>query len=181
MRRRRKAAQYVPPVPLAWFDRACVLPGKALAVGLVLWRLARLKKTNSVLLTNAALKRHGLARWAKYPALQALERAGLVAVRRRPKRSPEVTLLEPPADPARLPPRPGGGARPAAYHRNCRPVPRRYSPWKEGNSNSFPAVDSYFEGDGKLTAAGPLSPSASVVDVPALFSSSSIRRYHHEA
>jgi hypothetical protein len=97
-RRRRKTGQYIPPVPLAWFDRACVLPGKALAVGLVLWRLARLKKTNSVLLTNAALKRHGLVRWAKYPALQALERAGLVAVRRRPKRSPEIVLLTPSAD-----------------------------------------------------------------------------------
>jgi hypothetical protein len=97
-RERRKAGQYIPPVSLAWFDRACVLPGKALAVGLVLWRLARLKKTNNVVLTNAALKRHGLSRWVKCPALQALERAGLVAVRRRPKRSPEITLLTPSVD-----------------------------------------------------------------------------------
>src|SRR5215510_887245 len=87
---RRKAGQYIPPVPLAWFDRACVLPGKALAVGMVLWRLARLKKTNRVVLANAALKRHGLGRWAKYPALQTLEKAGLIAVQRRPKRSPEI-------------------------------------------------------------------------------------------
>src|SRR5215468_4411781 len=91
-RRRRKAGQYIPPVPLAWFDRACVLPGKALAVGLVLWRLARLKKASSVVLTNAALKRHGLGRFAKYRALQALEQAGWIAVRRRPKRSPEIVL-----------------------------------------------------------------------------------------
>src|SRR5215510_8498654 len=76
-RGRRKAGQYIPPVPLAWFDRACVLDGKALAVGMILWRLARVKKTKSVVLSNAALKRHGLGRWIKYSALQALEQDGL--------------------------------------------------------------------------------------------------------
>jgi hypothetical protein len=92
-RDRKKATHFIPPVPLGWFDRACVLPGKALAVGLILWRLAKMQHTDTVTLTQAALKQHGLGRWVKYDALRSLERAGLVSVRRRDRKSPEVTLL----------------------------------------------------------------------------------------
>jgi hypothetical protein len=74
-----------------------VLPGKALAVGLILWRLSRMRGSKTVKLTQAALKQHGLARWAKYGGLRALEAAGLVSVCRRGKRRPEVTLLDKPA------------------------------------------------------------------------------------
>jgi hypothetical protein len=81
---------------MEWFNRACVLPGKALAVGLVLWRLAKVRKTKTVLLTNAALAQHGLNRWEKYDALAALEGAGLITVGRRGTRNPEVTILDPP-------------------------------------------------------------------------------------
>ena len=92
-RDRRRRTHFIPPVPLGWFDRACVLPGKALAVGLILWRLATMRHTDTVTLTQAALKQHGLGRWVKYDALRSLERAGLVSVRRRDRKSPEVTLL----------------------------------------------------------------------------------------
>jgi hypothetical protein len=96
--RRRKEKRYIPAVPLTWFDRACVLPGKALAVALVLWRLAKVQKTDTVVLTQAALQQHGLGRWAKYEALRALEAAGLISVRRHAKKNPEVTILYPPTD-----------------------------------------------------------------------------------
>ena len=59
-RDRRRRTHFIPPVPLGWFDRACVLPGKALAVGLILWRLATMRHTDTVTLTQAALKQHGL-------------------------------------------------------------------------------------------------------------------------
>jgi hypothetical protein len=96
---RRRGRRFIPPVPLAWFDRACVLPGKALAVGLALWRLTRVRRSNTVRLTQAAVAQHGLSRWEKYDALRALESAGLVAVQRRGRRSPLVTVVEPrPAD-----------------------------------------------------------------------------------
>src|SRR5262245_42706803 len=88
--RQRTAKRFIPPVPLDWFNRACVLPGKALAVGLLLWRLARLKRTWTVVLTQAGLSQSGLSRWTKYPALRALESAGLILVRRRKKKNPEV-------------------------------------------------------------------------------------------
>jgi hypothetical protein len=76
-----------------------VLPGKALAVGLVLWRLAKVRRSSTVPLTQAAVAQHGLSRWEKYDALRALEAAGLVVVQRRGRRSPLVTEVEPrPAD-----------------------------------------------------------------------------------
>jgi hypothetical protein len=96
---KRRHRRFIPPVPLAWFDRACVLPGKALAVGLVVWRLARVRRSNTVQLTQAVVAQHGLSRWEKYAALRALESAGLVVVQRRGRRSPLVTVIEPrPAD-----------------------------------------------------------------------------------
>src|SRR5262249_33975620 len=95
----RKVRRFIPPVPMPWFDRACVLPGKALAVGMVLWYLAPRRRGRTVALTQAALNQHGLNRWVKYDALKALESAGLVAVRRRGKKNPEVTVLDPPAGP----------------------------------------------------------------------------------
>jgi hypothetical protein len=82
---------------MPWFDRACVLPGKALAVGMVLWYLARRSRSSTVVLTQAALTQHGISRWEKYAALNALESTGLVTVRRRGKKNPEVTVLDPPA------------------------------------------------------------------------------------
>jgi hypothetical protein len=92
--RRRKQRRFIPPVSIEWFDRACVLPGKALAVGLILWRLVKLKKTNTVVLTQAALDQRGISRWEKYAALRALEKAGLISVRARASRNPEITLLD---------------------------------------------------------------------------------------
>jgi hypothetical protein len=80
---------------MEWFDRACVLPGKALAVGLILWRLAKLKRANTFVLTQASLNQHRISRWEKYPALKALEKAGLISVRTRASKNPEVTLLDP--------------------------------------------------------------------------------------
>jgi hypothetical protein len=97
---RRIKGRFIPPIPMPWFDRAAVLPGKALAVGMVLWYLARRGRSQTVVLTQAALKQHGLGRWAKYRALKALESAGLVSVRRRDRKNPQVTLLDSSAEPA---------------------------------------------------------------------------------
>jgi hypothetical protein len=89
----RRGGQYVPGVPIELFDRACVLPGKALAVYLLLWRQSRIEKRATVVLTSAGLEQHGIRRHAKEMALSHLEEAGLVSVRRRVRRNPEVMLL----------------------------------------------------------------------------------------
>lgn len=81
------------PIPMVWLNRAGLLPGKALHVGIVLWHLAGLKKAPTVALSTKLLADMGVARTTGYRALTALEQAGLVAVQRHPGRSPRVTLL----------------------------------------------------------------------------------------
>jgi hypothetical protein len=80
------------PVPWAWIVAAAALPGKALIVGLCLWRLSGALKSRTVKLGNADLKPFGVDRAAKSRALIALEGAGLVQVARKPSRFPSVTL-----------------------------------------------------------------------------------------
>ena len=83
------------PVSWPWLLKAMALPGKALHVGLMLWREAGCANTLTVrfCLTRAAAQ--GIPVKTARRAVQALERAGLVAVRRMPGRGLEVTLLSP--------------------------------------------------------------------------------------
>jgi hypothetical protein len=97
---RRRDGRFIPPVPLLWYQRACRLPGKAPVVAAVLWYLRRVRKSHPVALTQTTLSEFGVTRSAKYRALRALGAAGLIAVRRRRCKNPEVTILDPAADAA---------------------------------------------------------------------------------
>jgi hypothetical protein len=66
-----------------------MLPGKALAVGLVAWREAGCRNECTVPVNLSALR---MPRRTAQRALQALEAAGLVAVEHRDGRPPLVTL-----------------------------------------------------------------------------------------
>jgi len=81
------------PVPLNWLSRAGQLPGKSLHVGVVLWFLAGMYRTNSVALSNGVLRLFGVDRHAKYRALNWLEQAGLIEQKYHAGRSPIVILL----------------------------------------------------------------------------------------
>jgi hypothetical protein len=83
------------PIPLPWLTAASMLSGKApLAVGLAVWFEAGRRKSTEVKLTTAILKRFNVNRKAKYTALKSLEKAGLIRVRREPRRNPVVTILD---------------------------------------------------------------------------------------
>jgi hypothetical protein len=82
------------PVPLAWLMSAARLPGKALAVGIVLWFRSGLLRSNKVSLPSTLLTLFGVDRHAKVRALNALEKASLIAVERCNGKNPIVTLLE---------------------------------------------------------------------------------------
>lgn len=82
------------PIPLDWLTRATSLQGRALHVALALWFLAGVRKTWSVPLSNETAELFGVQRYAKYRALTALERAGLVTIQKKQGRSPIVTLLD---------------------------------------------------------------------------------------
>lgn len=83
------------PIPLEWIARANALPGKAGAVGLALWFLVGVQKSRTVKLTGEVERIAACGRKALYPALAALEKAGLVTVERKPGARAVVTILTP--------------------------------------------------------------------------------------
>lgn len=81
------------PIPMDWISRANALPGKAGAVGLALWFLAGVQKSQTVKLTGEVEKIAGCGRKAVYAGLAALEGAGLVSVERRKGARASIAIL----------------------------------------------------------------------------------------
>jgi DNA-binding transcriptional ArsR family regulator len=81
------------PIDAAWMIQAAQLGVKALLVGMVLWPLKGLRRTNSLIVSNLKTKEWGIGPDAKRRALRKLERAGLISIERQGKRSPRITLL----------------------------------------------------------------------------------------
>jgi hypothetical protein len=80
------------PIPLPWLQSAAKLPGKALAVGIVLWFHDGVGDPDKPICPTL-LEQFGVERRAGYRGLKALERAGLVRVDRAPGRCPRVTII----------------------------------------------------------------------------------------
>jgi DNA-binding transcriptional ArsR family regulator len=66
---------------------------KALLVGLALWHLKGLRRSNSFTISNLMVEEWKIRPDAKRRALRKLEKAGLITVERQGKRSPRVTLV----------------------------------------------------------------------------------------
>ena len=81
------------PIPWDWVEIASKLPGKALALGMLLWREAGMDGIVPVTITTAKAEPLGIDRSAKSRAIADLERAGLVRVERRPRQNPLVSLI----------------------------------------------------------------------------------------
>jgi hypothetical protein len=81
------------PVDFAWLSAAQKLGVTALWLGLCLWFLRGLKGSDSFLVSNIVAQEWGLLPDAKSRALRKLEMARLIAIERRGKRSPRVTLV----------------------------------------------------------------------------------------
>ena len=81
------------PIPWRWLELASALPGKALAVGLAIWKEAgcRNERTVPLNLSNQRMPRRTAQR-----ALQELAKAGLVSVEHREGRPTLVTLNDQP-------------------------------------------------------------------------------------
>ncbi len=82
------------PIPWDWLTKAVDLPGKVLALSLVLWREVGCQKSYTVRLSPSAVKAFGVSRTTAYVALTRLEHAGLVSVERHRGRAPRVTILD---------------------------------------------------------------------------------------
>src|SRR5262245_59042605 len=81
-------------VPCVWRDRLAGA-GHIASYRVALHLLHEAWKTHdpTVPLSNLALAREGVSRRQKWRALVELERLGLIAIDRRPRRSPRITLL----------------------------------------------------------------------------------------
>jgi hypothetical protein len=86
--------KFIPgPIPVSWVCYASKLGVKTLLVGLALWHIKGLRKSNTFIVSNLMLRDWGIRADAKGRALRKLEGAGLISVERQGKRSPQVTLL----------------------------------------------------------------------------------------
>ena len=70
------------------------LPGKALAVGLMLWLQRGMSGRRTVLFCLARAAADGIPTTTARRAIRELERAGLVSIKRKPGRGLEVTILD---------------------------------------------------------------------------------------
>ena len=84
------------PIPWDWIIIASNLTGKALHVGIALWHLAWMSEKAEVKLSGSLLRRMGVKRTTGYNALDELENAQLVSVKRHRGRNPIVTILKAP-------------------------------------------------------------------------------------
>lgn len=82
------------PIPVDWIAKANKIGKSASLVGLVLWYTYGLTKNKTVVLTSKKTKEFNLSRYIKYEGLKALEKAGLITVKRRKKQNPIVTILD---------------------------------------------------------------------------------------
>jgi hypothetical protein len=80
------------PIPLYWMKKALELAPCAIRIGIVLWYISGLRKSETFILSNVMLKDFGLNRHTKYQGLKHLEEAGLIEVERRFKKNPKVTI-----------------------------------------------------------------------------------------
>jgi DNA-binding transcriptional ArsR family regulator len=81
------------PVDVDWLSQARKLGVTALWVGLSLWFLRGLKRSDSFIVSNLMMQEWDVLPDAKRRALRTLEKAGLIAIELRGKRSPRVTLV----------------------------------------------------------------------------------------
>lgn len=82
------------PLPLAWVQQACQLPGKTAQVALAIQYRCGLERSFVVTLTRSQVAAFGVERHAARRALKLLEAAGLIRYETRRGRSPRVTVAE---------------------------------------------------------------------------------------
>jgi hypothetical protein len=81
------------PIPLKLISRATQLPGKAWHVYAAIWYLVGIKKSRTIKLSQQVLNEFCVNRFAKYRALEALAKAGLIRYQSNDGKNPLVTLM----------------------------------------------------------------------------------------
>lgn len=81
------------PVPLDWLGKAAKLPGKTLNVALAIWWLKGMTHNESFKLTRMSLNMFSIKRDAASMALNRLEGAGLISIKRVVGQRPCISII----------------------------------------------------------------------------------------
>lgn len=93
--RKKTKPFFAGPVPLDWLHRACSIQGKALHCALALLHQSKLTGTKCIKVQPALMRRFGVQRKARYSAINALQKAGLIRIEKKPSSAAvTVTLLD---------------------------------------------------------------------------------------
>ena len=82
------------PIPLDWLTCVAGISNKSLHVGIVLYYLAGLTNSTTVLVSYKVMNAFHVTRWTVRRNLLLMEDAGLIRVERHCGRSPRVTIVE---------------------------------------------------------------------------------------
>ena len=82
------------PIPMPWLIAAANLPGKALHIAIALWFWSGIKISRTFELPLNTIKDMGVSRQTCYLQLKAMEEAGLLSIKKRMGKKPEITLIE---------------------------------------------------------------------------------------
>ena len=81
------------PLDVDWLSQARKLGVTTLWVGLGLWFLRGLKRSDSFIVSNMTMQGLNVRPDAKSRALRKLQKAGLITIEQKGKRNPRVTLV----------------------------------------------------------------------------------------
>ena len=101
----RRYKEYIRgPLPLNWLQRASTISRTACVVGLIIWRIAYLKKlwghsnqrqiSGAIKLTTQTCMKWGVCGNSKNTALRLMEKAGLIRLELKRGRSPVVQIID---------------------------------------------------------------------------------------
>ena len=104
-KRPRKYESYVRgPIPEGWLKKAGQISGATLVVGLMLWQKAYMErlwgedlqdtKSGDITLSNKCLETWGISKRARDRALEKMDDAGLITVKRYQGRLPRIQIID---------------------------------------------------------------------------------------
>lgn len=88
---------FVPPIPLAWMERAIMCGPSGGTVASAIWYALRVRRESPVRLTRTIRDKFGLGPSTAKRILVRMEQAGLLTVEFHRGRSPRVKVIHPPA------------------------------------------------------------------------------------
>ena len=85
--------KFIPSIPFDFFIRAASISGKALAVFLYIWYISKLRRSQTIKLSNKALQEFGIHRMTKLRVLKKLVEAGLIKIEPKKEGSAHIITL----------------------------------------------------------------------------------------